>query len=458
MNRTTPRWLLRLPLIFFGVMYIISCYLGVMMLLGSEDFWAWTNYFSGPHLSPLNSGQIARLLVLLHGGPLFLWAGYEAALMLLRKRGPGEPAAQPDGGKSHWLLAAAFALSAGAAVFSLGRAGAFSSLGDWMDYQAYVQTRWRLFGTLGFFEYVNLYTWLPCLAAAAILAWNRRWIWLPALGLVAFLQLSLFLKKSMLTSLVLIGAAAGCYFFAGSAPRKPRRSGAWRHWALALCATLYLAHTALTVRLVLSSSSKAPSVAGKIARPPSRESPEGTASERAPVRFNPAAVPVVRTRSFLVYAMFAPLTRTSVPAIAYSQLFPKSLPYYHLDLGQDILGFGRMPDGNRVVNRILWPDQPGGSVAVPFHFVLYSEGGLAIALVGSLILGGFLAAVWRAVLNVPRPSVAGALVAGLVLTFAWLDAIDSLRHNAVSSYGLLWGLIPAALVYLLQRPARSRDA
>jgi hypothetical protein len=235
---------------------------------------------------------------------------------------------------------------------------------------------------------------------------------------------------------------------------------------LVFCATLYAAHALLTVRLVLTSDSRAPvtiaSARAAAARQVQTEARlTGPAAAVAPtppsrlarplVSFDPKATPSVSGRAVVLYAFFAPLTRTSVPTIAYARLFPENLPFFRLDVGLDILGFGSMPNDNRVVNTALWPQQGGGSVAVPFHFVLYSQGGTAIALIGSCLVGGLLGLLWGPLLRAHRPRPHLALAAGLVITFSWLIAIDSLRNNLLVSYGLLWGLIPVGLVALLSR-------
>ena len=80
-----------------------------------------------------------------------------------------------------------------------------------------------------------------------------------------------------------------------------------------------------------------------------------------------------RGKAVLLYSVMAPLTRTSAPAIYYSIVFPERHEFYGLDIGQDILGFGRMPDDNRVVWDHMYPGSPGGAVSAPFQFVSYSQ-------------------------------------------------------------------------------------
>jgi hypothetical protein len=464
----------RLPLLLFLVMYVFSCYIGVLLLLSSDKFWAWTDLFSGPGLMPLDVTSFRVLIILLHLGPLLFWLGYELALVASRRFWKWELFAEVEDKRSvERLSLILFAVSVTIAVFSLARGGAFSRLWVWSDYNAYVRARWHLFATLTFFEYVNLYTWLPLSAVFLLLCRRRWWMFGLVLGIVTFLQLSLFLKKSLLTSLVLISCTLWAYWLSGGGSRRTVRYSAWTKYGLALSCSLYLVHSALTIRLVLSASGgafvseqadevgRAKTVAASEAGvPPSappgsppRVSPGILSSAPSPVspvivKFDKQPNPLRSGQGVVLYAVFSPLTRTSVPAIAYAELFPEKVPFYHVDVALDMLGFGRMPDDNLVVNDILWPYQKGGSVAVPFHFVLYSQGGLPVALLGSFLVGSFFSAVWYPLSRSRRLSMTGSLLAGLVLTFAWLNAIDSLRNNFLASYGMFWGALPVVVIYL----------
>jgi hypothetical protein len=474
MTRQVSRTMERLPLLLFLVMYVFSCYIGVLLLLSSDKFWAWTDLFSGPSLMPLDVTSFRVLIILLHLGPLLFWLGYELALVASRRLWKWELFTEIEDKRSVERLSfILFAVSVTIAVFSLARGGAFSRLWVWSDYNAYVRARWHLFATLTFLEYVNLYTWLPLSAAFLLLCRRRWWMFGLVIGIVTFLQLSLFLKKSLLTSLVLISCTLWAYWLSGGASRRTVRYGAWTKYGLALSCSLYLVHSALTIRLVSSASAGAfvseqadevsqakTGAASEAGVPPSaapgsppRVSPGILSSAPSPVspvivKFDKQPNPLRSGKGVVLYAIFSPLTRTSVPAIAYAELFPQKVPFYHVDVALDMLGLGRMPDDNLVVNDILWPYQKGGSVAVPFHFVLYSQGGLPIALLGSFLVGSFFSAVWYPLSRSRRLSMTGSLLAGLLLTFAWLNAIDSLRNNFLASYGVFWGALPVVVIYL----------
>jgi hypothetical protein len=67
MNHRLQRIIERLPLAVFMGMYFFSCYIGIVLLLTSSRFWAWTNLFiSTPeHLQ----GRRLRLLSSLRTAP-----------------------------------------------------------------------------------------------------------------------------------------------------------------------------------------------------------------------------------------------------------------------------------------------------------------------------------------------------------------------------------------------------
>jgi len=479
------QWIIdRFPLIVFMGMYVFSCYIGVLLLLTSGRFWAWTNLLSAPQLGSLDRRTLTTLLVLLHGGPVLFWLGYEAGLLLwrrCRRRYPVFEALEPRN-----LLRPVAALYLGtiaAAVISLARADAFSNLTAWTDYFTYVRVRFHLFSVLSHFEFVNIYTWLP-LASALVLILRRRWWYqVGVFGILGFLELSLFQKRPFLTGIVMICAALGAYWFLGRAPRRPIKLRLWFPAAVALCAGLYLVNAALMLRLVLSPSTQAlalekekdelevaaaPMPSGSVPGTDKEGGSAGTigtsatfqvAGKELPalVSFDRHAVPPRTGQAVALYVFFAPLTRTSVPAIAYAEAFPDRIPYYHLDLALDILGIGRMPDDNRVVSRLIWPGQKGASaVAVPFHFALFSQGGIGIALLGALLAGAAIGVMWYALSAANQLSISGSLAASLVLILAWMISTDSLRNALLASYGVLWGAVPVVLIWALEHLKNSR--
>lgn len=154
----------------------------------------------------------------------------------------------------------------------------------------------------------------------------------------------------------------------------------------------------------------------------------------------------------LAYSILAPLMRTSAPAIAYVQTFPDSHPFFGLDLGEDILGFGAMPDDNRVVWDRMNPQMRGsGATSAPFVFVLYSQVGTVGALLGSGILGFLIATAWAGAWRYHGDAQLRAGLLTLLLLFSVYLALDAPRNALLSSYGVVWGALVIAMLALVVR-------
>jgi hypothetical protein len=151
-------------------------------------------------------------------------------------------------------------------------------------------------------------------------------------------------------------------------------------------------------------------------------------------------------------------TRTSGPAIAYPAIYPKRHAYYRVDLGLDAIGFGLAPDDNVTSYRELFPNNTaGGTGSVPYMFTLYSQGGVWVALVGSLLVG----VLWRiaSLRTVERRNVTvlTSWAGALVIAFGVFIAGDSVRNSILASYGILVpGVIVAALAGLRRILVTSR--
>jgi len=170
--------------------------------------------------------------------------------------------------------------------------------------------------------------------------------------------------------------------------------------------------------------------------------------------------PRSHVQGLLFYGLFGPFTRTAGPAVAYPGIYPKQREYNHIDLGLDVLGVGTAPDDNATSFKTMFPTASDGVNSVPFQFTLYSQGGILVSLVGSVLLGVLWRAGWWATRHrLVRDSLLSALVASLLVLFGIQIAGDSARNAMLSSYGILWPLlilvVAAAGEQLLER-ARVR--
>jgi hypothetical protein len=462
-ERRWPSVIVRLPLVIFLGVYAFSCYVGALALLFSVRFRTLFAIFSGSDPVVLSVRDLTVVLLLLHLGPLALWAGYELSLHLAARRRRamliGGHDALPRLVPWFWLV-----LSVGVACWSLGRVGGASSAATaWLDYNAYVYARLRWFDTLGFFEFVNLYTVMPVMAAAVTLAERRLRVVVVCLVLVLALQFPLASRKPLLTSMGLLAFAAYIFWFLGRTPRRAAAPRRQLSWFIGLAVALYATYVGLTAMTIVRQGSQAfASIGALVSSQQLIEAQARRQADRARMRnasgmdglavdtglTDESIKQVLKSRSsaIAIYIMLAPLTRTSVCAVVYPVIFPRWHPYYPPDVGLDILGWGSMPDDSLVVYRYLWPEHHRGAVGAPFHIVLYSQGGILIALAGAFVVGMLLAAAWIPVTLESSPRIAVALWGALILTLSTFLAIDSVRNSIVVSYGLAWGALAVALL------------
>jgi hypothetical protein len=433
----------------FGGVFLVTCYIGTLGLLFSARFRTAYVVFSGAQVPDLSTANLLTTLLLLHAGPLLLWIGYELMLRLrpARRLGQSEQRGTPP-----WLPRLVFAVSVGAAVLSLVRAEGWRSFAAWADYNSYVHARLRIFEELTFFEFVNLYTLLPLSAGYVMLADGRRRAAVAALAVVLALQYPLAQRKVMLVSVLFIACAVYLFRHVGWLPRRPVRSRIQIAWLAGGPLVLYVAYIGLTLVTVLSPGSGVfKNLTPDSARPRRAHLNIPQLGDDAAVSFRIdegaiARIQSNRALSIALYVLLSPLNRTSVAAVTYPVVFPHVRAYYRLDLGQDVLGFGGMPDDNLLIYGVLWPEHERGAIGAPFQFVLYSQGGLLLACMGSLLVGLALAIAWRPLQEADRPTAIVSLYGALIVVFAAFLAIDSLRNSLIVSYGMGWGLIGVAFI------------
>ena len=330
-------------------------------------------------------------------------------------------------------------------LWSLSSGGAFSLLYTWSGYDDWVRARWTLFSSLSFFEFANIYMFLPTAAALVVLAIKPRGAldhglrWLPTV-LTLGVDLMIFQKKPLLLTLLSSGGALWLSAVLS------RRAGLARDVMIAAvsCATLVTLYFALvlTPYLLTQWGVHSELIAGR--KPPSGTAQQEMAERlgfgrgRAPVE--PPPRPFGRPPQLIAadYAALSLIMRTPGPALYYPVVFPRQHPFYNLDLGQDILGIGSMPDDNHVVWRAMYPGIAGGAAA-PFNFVLYSQGGIAVSLLGAAVVGALAALCWLLALSSSGGVNIRSLLGVLLLLFTMHLSIDSLRNTAIVSYGFIWG-------------------
>jgi len=136
------------------------------------------------------------------------------------------------------------------------------------------------------------------------------------------------------------------------------------------------------------------------------------------------------------------LNRTACASIVYPVLFPEFLDYYPFDYGR-----GPGTDDSTVVYSILNPGYYG-SMSAPFYVVFYSQGGLAVSVIGSFIVGFLMGFFWNMLIRSGSVSLPGSVFGGLVFFACIMVALTSPRDSIMSTYGVIYPLAFFLLFYL----------
>lgn len=484
---------LMLPLQFYFLIYGPTFLVGALLLLaGSRDFAALFHAFSGMSSYFLTSEDVLVDLLLTLVSPALLFLGYRAGL---KSHVPGRAGTAPRTPLSHGLAWGVWTASFAAALYSLSRAGAFGHISAWFNYKEWIDARFLVFQTLGFLEFVNVYVFLPALTCLlVVLTWRRsdragKSI-VRAGALCAPLLLVdalLFQKRYVVTSLLLV-------VFAFVLARSPGNARATRRWPLILAggALVYVVYAALVVLLAVSSRARdmtagqiGPPVLGVPASPGPPQEVTGRAGPpgaRATVRLpswrrrvfasvlavlpgrwvgssggeSQGAISARPTGEIVLYALLAPAMRTPPPALAYPAIFPRLHPFFGLDVGADLAGWGWMPDDNLAVYRVLYNTDAEGAISVPFQFSLYSQAGIGATLLASYVVGFLTARGWRAWLESSLPLPLFASGGALGIMFCGYLAADSIRNSALASYGIAWGFALLGVVAAANRAINKK--
>jgi hypothetical protein len=408
------------PLALYAIVYLCACLVGALILLWHvQPLVAWFELFNGTTVPALSVDEIATDLRLLICAPLLFAAGYVLGITLpvpSRSRRLAERMVRNVNLEPPWWLPHVFFYTlALIALVTLVHAGSLSRVGAWTNYYEFVNARGDLFAQINFIGFVNIYLFVPTAAAWAVISTPRStgvfWRgvrWSP-LVMSVLLALLLFQKKAAVVTLVIIISAV--ILRHGRGGRRFVRRGVV--FGVVAVLVVYFAAVIAPAYSTVSTSL------------------ENTVERHYSVEGTPAIV---------AYTMLAPLTRTAAPALYYPYIYPRHHPFYGLDVGQDVLGFGQFPDDNIVVWNSMNPGLPGSSAA-PFQFSLYSQIGLKWTLMASPLVGTMLALWWRLSLAYLWPSVWRSLLGSLTILLSIYLGIESVRNSLTVSYGVGWGIL-----------------
>lgn len=440
-----------LPLLFFGVFYFLTCYLGVVLLLwGPPSVQFLYMIYSGVEIPIYSQNEFFVLLALLHLPVVCLCIGYflgfKAINRLVKEKIVFRDHVNDD------LILCCWAGTLLLAAFSVWRGGAIDNVSAWTaSYDNWVAARWMLFKTLWLGEFINLYVLLPMMTGLALLLlWqqNKKKTVLLVLVLGLIVTMLLFQKKQPLVYLIIALLPFGLKVISRGGEKKP-----WGRIGAGLVTSLLVAYLGLFFAPTLGLSEgpgltltrgdfKLPkAVASKpdqegdlvVAAKPDQE---GDLDGLHWMEFNQknyGKIPVILEK--ILFASNSIIFRTSVPAMYYPLIFPGRHPYYGLDLPFDRF----TTDDNLVVWSEMWPETPGGSINAPFQFSFYAQVGLAGTLALSIFIGVLLGVAWAWFRKIEAQTPVTLIVGALILLFTIYLSMESARNSAISSYGLIWG-------------------
>lgn len=447
-------------LIFMGILLSTNLIGSILLLFGPKLYWKLTYTYTGQTLPDVYWDDLLVIIAMTLGSLLFLTVGYYLG-HCVSKRFSVTKDLFPENKKNIIYFAAnmLFWLSG---IFSLFRLWSIVGIGgirSWLAYNAFMEHRYMVLDALSFKEFILIYTLLPLfLGISAIWDVKGHCIkhLLLKLALLVLVNLYIFQKRPLVNAILIIAFTLFAYFFLGTAPRKQISKrlipivavivlGAY----LIYLSGIFLATTERHTEVYVSATEQ---VNLDALQPSKQEKPDPDTSQQDRKLFRSFALEQewLPVSSFVFTNMMAfvgLINRTAFSSICYPIVFPRYMDYYPIDFGLDILGIGTMPDDAVQVYAILNPQNPNGSTAAPFFTVLYSQGGLLVAYVGSLILGFCFGLFWGLILRGRKISPCAAALVGFALYFALSVAMAGGRDSLLSSYGAVWPVIVLCMLY-----------
>lgn len=502
----------------FLLVYIFSDIFGALVLFHRlEPFYSVFVYHSGIALPvTLSAKQMETFWLVAVGSPLIMATAFFVTFFPTSRKLYRLGTVRYGFNPPFWIVMLVYGVLIFFAVRSLEQAGAFDLLGTWGNYADLVEARWGLFATLSFFEFANFYQFIPVVAIVAMLVGLEKRGWARVLGLLcAFIAVlvgvMIFQKKAVLITMLMMALALIIRSYFGDPKRVARLVGLAGASLVALVLVFFTASAVPILTSQISTVGNASnttqnvdfveewrkrsaeivdageSVANtaaaahlemlgeqvlqraaqnelnnndRLAEITDSDASVVSAEEAVELKILGEQVLQQAARSEfknnpVIVAIVNFTMRTSVPAVYYLAIFPELHPYYSVDLGQDIIGIGSMPDDNFVVWNHMYPEMPG-VVAAPFNFVLFSQGGLWTAFAMSAIIGLLLGLVWALVLQAPGSMAVRAAMGAVVVVGTMHLALDALRNTVIVSYGFAWGLLPLLALLLVDHIAGRR--
>lgn len=466
-----------MPVLVFLSSYLALSGLGSLLLLFHiEPFTTALEQQAGFIVPFLTSDEKITFLYILIGGPLCFIAAYKwVTAKLSGKKNSVNLKNLGLDSYSYRNVQGIYYFCLIIAILSLHKGGAFSHLSAWKNYDAWINARWTLFSILSFFEFVNMYTVLPFLSAFVLISYpgNQRTTsrigygmhqllrWLPTFFSIC-VGVLLYQKKPILQTIIISTVTLLLFDLFKN------KTVAFSHIIRRL---FMLVATLISVYLIIifsihfyahyvkasfpaenyqsSRSNLAHSLGFQSQEMHDKVRQQDEEINPIPVVYKPEERPSTTTFSGIkkgfLQTFLNLFMRTAGPALFYPVIFPEKHEFFPIDIGQDVIGFGGMPDDNRVIWDAMYPEKAGAAMA-PINFVLYSQGGVLVVFLGMALVGAYIGACWCLILNSKGDIRIRSLLGTVTLLFSLHIGMDSLRNITLSSYGFLW---PTLFIFFL---------
>lgn len=445
--------------------YIALCAAGSLVLLFEiQPLSAMSVQLFGHIIPNLSDAQRTTFLWVLLGGPACFTLTYAAFDWVLVRNSISLQFGTRDIGHSRALAIGLFILLGIIACKSIVFGGALYAISSWNDYNAWINARWKIYSQLGFFEFVNIYMWLPTTTALLTLLYRpQTWLgvclrWAPILLLI-IIDLLLFQKRPVILSILTVSGV----LVVSRIIKHPGRANRYVLLGFGGIVGATLVYTLIAL---------APTLLNHTRSEPAQKLDQQTATSLGFIQENatpnsatqePPSLPKVASApaeavhyevSPPLYTLLSLMMRGAGPALHYIAVFPDLHPFYKIDIGQDSIVGGEMPDDNKVVWRYMYPEMPG-TVTASANFVLYSQGGILVALFGMATIGAILATCWHFILHSQGAPNLRSLAGITLLLFVLHLTVDSLRASLIVSYGFGWAFALLFTVFGIEQIAQA---
>lgn len=466
-----------IPIIMFLVVLLFTNIIGICLLVwGPISYWKVSYIFSGVSLPDLYMSDVLNLVAVVFVPIVFLVASFYIGRKLAQKfinrkvirADKTDKACAYD--TSKWVSYVSVVVSFALILYLLIRLFSFLTLKDaaaWLSNNEFYAMRMKVMSKLSFEEFVIIYSILPTVLALSYWKGRGKRLLLFVIEVLLYLIINIYIfqKRPLIVGLLLIGivimlnylekinnwnlkkiVAIGmgsavilyCIYSLGIVLNATKQDTIQEYNITTEKITEdQISEVAAKANVSVAASTNVENSSNSLNSP---NSPNTSVEKEKPFRIFELEGASLHLSSFQFTQLMAAvgfLNRTAYATIVDVAIFPKVYDYYPLDLGLDMLGIGNPPDENLVAAMIMYPSMENpGSTPVPYYITLYTQGGIIVAIIGSILVGFCLGFSWMLALT--RKHVLNYVFGAWICVFAVMISMNSGRNALFASDGAVW--------------------